>query len=196
MNLFVLQEIVVARGSVLELLRPDPNTGKVHTLLSHEMFGVIRNVASFRLTGATKGALSSRVLSGKLASHADYIVLGSCSGRMVILEYDATKNAFTRVHQETFGKTGCRRIVPGQYLAIDTKGRAILTGPLFLFTDCFANCNMCRRLGETEASVHYEPRRAGASDHQLTVGGAQKSHGVLCSDKHRCRLREPHVRCA
>lgn len=33
-----------------------------------------------------------------------------------------------KVHQETFGKSGCRRIVPGQYLAIDPKGRAILIG--------------------------------------------------------------------
>ena len=27
---------------------------------------------------------------------------------------------------ETFGKSGCRRIVPGQYLAIDPKGRAVM----------------------------------------------------------------------
>lgn len=30
------------------------------------------------------------------------------------------------VHVETFGKTGCRRIVPGQYLAADPQGRAIM----------------------------------------------------------------------
>lgn len=33
-------------------------------------------------------------------------------------------------HCETFGKTGCRRIVPGQYLAADPKGRAIVVGKL------------------------------------------------------------------
>ena len=33
-----------------------------------------------------------------------------------------------KVHQETFGKTGCRRIVPGQYLASDPKGRAFMIG--------------------------------------------------------------------
>ena len=38
------------------------------------------------------------------------------------------KNCFDRVHQETFGKSGCRRIVPGQYLAVDPKGRAIMIG--------------------------------------------------------------------
>lgn len=30
------------------------------------------------------------------------------------------------VHIETYGKTGCRRIVPGQYLAADPQGRAIM----------------------------------------------------------------------
>lgn len=34
----------------------------------------------------------------------------------------------SQVHQETFGKSGCRRIVPGQYLAVDPKGRAIMIG--------------------------------------------------------------------
>lgn len=50
-----LQEIVVARGKVLELLKPDPNTGKVHTLLTVEVFGVIRSLMAFRLTGGNKG---------------------------------------------------------------------------------------------------------------------------------------------
>ena len=44
----------------------------------------------------------------------------------MILEYIPQKNAFERVHQETFGKTGCRRIVPGQYMAVDPKGRAVM----------------------------------------------------------------------
>jgi len=61
-------------------------------------------------------------------SSADYIVVGSDSGRIVILEYNANKNMFEKVHQETFGKSGCRRIVPGQYLAIDPKGRAVMIG--------------------------------------------------------------------
>ena len=104
------QEIVVSRGKILELLRPDPNTGKVHTLLTVEVFGVIRSLMAFRLTGGTK----------------DYIVVGSDSGRIVILEYQPSKNVFEKIHQETFGKSGCRRIVPGQYLAVDPKGRAVM----------------------------------------------------------------------
>ena len=32
------------------------------------------------------------------------------------------------MHQETFGKSGARRIVPGEYLAVDPKGRACMIG--------------------------------------------------------------------
>lgn len=54
--------------------------------------------------------------------------MGSDSGRIVVLQFNPDKNVFDKVHQETFGKTGCRRIVPGQYIATDPKGRAILIG--------------------------------------------------------------------
>jgi splicing factor 3B subunit 3 len=50
-----MQEILVSRGKSLELLRPDPNTGKVHTLLTVEVFGIVRSLMAFRLTGGTKG---------------------------------------------------------------------------------------------------------------------------------------------
>eukprot|EP01134_Creolimax_fragrantissima_P001492 CFRG1492T1 len=104
------QELCVARGSFLELHRPDPNTGKIHQLLSVNVFGVIRSLIPFRLTGGVK----------------DYIIVGSDSGRISILEYIPERNSFENVHLETFGKSGCRRIVPGQYLAVDPKGRAVM----------------------------------------------------------------------
>jgi splicing factor 3B subunit 3 len=107
------QEIIVSRYKTIELLRPD-DSGKVQSVLSQEIFGVIRAVQPFRLTGASR----------------DYIVVASDSGRIVILEYDGQKNIFEKVHQETFGKTGCRRIVPGQYLAVDPKGRAVMIGAI------------------------------------------------------------------
>lgn len=56
------------------------------------------------------------------------MIVGSDSGRITILEYNPTKNTFDKVHQETFGKSGLRRIVPGQYLAADPKGRAVMIG--------------------------------------------------------------------
>lgn len=49
------QEVVVGRGKTLEILRPDPNTGKLHSLLSVEVFGLVRSISPFRLTGSTKG---------------------------------------------------------------------------------------------------------------------------------------------
>ena len=49
------QEIIVSRGKILELLRPDPNTGKVYTLLTVEAFSIIRSIMPFRLTGGSKG---------------------------------------------------------------------------------------------------------------------------------------------
>eukprot|EP00656_Telonema_subtile_P000860 TRINITY_DN1040_c0_g3_i1.p1 TRINITY_DN1040_c0_g3~~TRINITY_DN1040_c0_g3_i1.p1 ORF type:complete len:1192 (-),score=391.23 TRINITY_DN1040_c0_g3_i1:125-3700(-) len=104
-------EVLISRGKVIELLRPD-SSGKVHSVCSQEVFGVIRSLQPFRLTGASK----------------DCIVIASDSGRIVIVEYDEARNQFIKIHQETFGKSGCRRIVPGQYLATDPKGRAVMIG--------------------------------------------------------------------
>ena len=47
------QEIVVSRGKILELLRPD-DAGKVQTVCTTEVFGCIRCLAPFRLTGASR----------------------------------------------------------------------------------------------------------------------------------------------
>jgi splicing factor 3B subunit 3 len=58
----------------------------------------------------------------------DFLVVGSDSGRIIILEFETERNAFVKIHQETFGKTGVRRIVPGEFLAVDPKGRAIMIG--------------------------------------------------------------------
>lgn len=60
------QEIIIARGKVLEIVKPDPNTGKVHILLSQEVFGIIRSIISFRLTGGNKGKFFYLQLSGIL----------------------------------------------------------------------------------------------------------------------------------
>jgi hypothetical protein len=49
------QQILTVSGSRLSLLRPDPSQSKVITLVSHEIFGIIRNIASFRLAGSNKG---------------------------------------------------------------------------------------------------------------------------------------------
>lgn len=50
------QLIITASGSMLTLLRPDPTQGKVTTVLAHDVFGIIRSMAAFRLAGSNKGA--------------------------------------------------------------------------------------------------------------------------------------------
>ena len=70
----------MSRGKVLELLRPD-ESGKMQIIVSTEIFGTIRALLPFRLTGANR----------------DYIVIGSDSGRIVILEYSKEKNMFVKV---------------------------------------------------------------------------------------------------
>ena len=90
-------EIVVARNKTIELYRCDPQTGRLHSMICSQVFGIVRSMLSFRLVGGTK----------------DYLVLGSDSGRIAVLEFNPTKVTFDKVHMETFGKSGSRRIIPG-----------------------------------------------------------------------------------
>lgn len=53
------QQIAVASGSRLTLLRPDASQGKVIPMLSHDIFGIIRSIAAFRLAGSSKGIRST-----------------------------------------------------------------------------------------------------------------------------------------
>eukprot|EP01104_Vermistella_antarctica_P018274 TRINITY_DN670_c0_g1_i2.p1 TRINITY_DN670_c0_g1~~TRINITY_DN670_c0_g1_i2.p1 ORF type:complete len:1189 (-),score=349.07 TRINITY_DN670_c0_g1_i2:263-3829(-) len=108
------QEVIISRGKSIELLRPSTETAKLHSICYVEVFGVVRSLVPFRLTGTNK----------------DYVIVGTDSGRISILEYNEAKSRFDSVHLETFGKTGCRRIVPGQYLATDPQGRAVMIGAI------------------------------------------------------------------
>jgi splicing factor 3B subunit 3 len=65
-------ELVVAKGKVLEMYKVDSDTRKLKLIYRREVFGLIRSVLPFRLMGMTK----------------DFIVVGSDSGRIVILEFD------------------------------------------------------------------------------------------------------------
>ncbi|KAH8815835.1 CPSF A subunit region-domain-containing protein [Xylogone sp. PMI_703] len=116
------QQIVTASGSRLTLHRPDPSQGKIVPALSHDVFGIIRGIAAFRLAGSNKGLRDGLLLKIPL----DYIIITSDSGRITIVEFVPSQNKFNRLHLETFGKSGVRRVIPGQYLAVDPKGRACL----------------------------------------------------------------------
>ncbi len=104
------QEILVARGSCLELYRFNTDTEKLESMLVHDCFAIIRAISSFRIEKASK----------------EHIIVASDSGIIVVLDYDKDKNCFNQIHAEPYGKTGLRRLVPGQYLAVESKGRAAL----------------------------------------------------------------------
>lgn len=144
------QEVVVSRGNLLELLRPDEN-GKVQIICSTNVFGVIRSLLPFSLAGT-------------IGKEKQYIIVAGDSGRIVILEYNKERNMFVKIHQETFGKSGCRRIVPGQYLAVDPRGRACMIGAI-----------------EKQKLVYVLNRDAAA---KLTISSpleAHKSHNIVFS---------------
>lgn len=105
--------VVVRAAKVIELLRPD-ETGHMKVIYSTEVFGVIRSIAVFRVMGASR----------------DYLMIGSDSGRLIAIEYDNVRGCFQKILQETFGRSGCRRVVPGQYVAVDPKGRVVMVAAL------------------------------------------------------------------
>ncbi|KAJ9100377.1 pre-mRNA-splicing factor rse1 [Naganishia adeliensis] len=113
------QEIAVCRGGTrLELLKldaSDPENQRMEVVCGMEVFGGVRNMVAFKLTGQGK----------------DYLILSSDSGRLSILEFEMHPTPhFVSLYQETYGKTGARRMVPGQWLAADPKGRSVMVGSL------------------------------------------------------------------
>jgi hypothetical protein len=111
-----LQEIVVATATHLSLYAPPGRAGLPSwtPISTRHAWGLIRSLAAFRLPGTT----------------TDYLVLGSDSGKLVLLGWEAAgvKGGWGVVGSETFGRSGCRRVVPGAMLAVDPKGRALMTG--------------------------------------------------------------------
>lgn len=104
-----MHEVAVARGSShLQLLRLDGETGRLHSISTLHLFCTITALSAFRLPGDSQ----------------DYLVIGSDSGRISILKWQG--GDWRRVHLETFGRSGVRRTVPGEYVASDPRGRAIM----------------------------------------------------------------------
>jgi splicing factor 3B subunit 3 len=80
------------------------------------------------------------------------------------LDYDPKTTSFVKLHEETYGKSGARRIVPGQYLATDPKGRSVMIGALekaklvyILNRDAAANLTISSPLEahKTAAIIHH-----------------------------------------
>ena len=101
---------MIRGSSELEILVSEPQSGRLSSLIRRHLFGTVRSIQSLRMLGSSK----------------DYIAIGSDSGRVSILEYVPESHSLKILALETFGRSGCRRAVPGQFLAIDPKGRALL----------------------------------------------------------------------
>ena len=108
--------IVVKGASKLELIQIENSSNQIkyEILISLETFSHIRRIEKMKDTYTQK----------------DNIVVLSDSGKLIILEVDIDKKKFIRTTQEIYGKSGCRRITPGEYLAIDNKSRAIMIGSI------------------------------------------------------------------
>jgi splicing factor 3B subunit 3 len=107
-------EFAVIRGTTLELLRPHADTLRIETIQSTEAFGVLRCVQPLRFLG----------------QNIDHLLVTSDSGNMSVLLFHKERNEWQVAHNEAFGKSGVRRISPGQYLAREPHGRAFMVAAL------------------------------------------------------------------
>lgn len=105
-------ELVVSTGTALEIFRLHARQGRLQALFRHDMFAKIRAISAFRL----------------YSTRRDYLVVTSDSGCLAVLSADATSGVFRQVHCEAFDRSGCRRVVPGEWLACEPRGRACMTG--------------------------------------------------------------------
>ena len=108
------QEIAISRGKILEIYRSNEQSSTLEIVFSTETYGMIRSLCTFRMTGSSK----------------DLLVVGSDSGKIVFLKLNTSTSRLEPVHIETYGKSGCRRIIPGQYVAADPKGRALMVAAI------------------------------------------------------------------
>ncbi|KAK2952568.1 putative Spliceosome-associated protein 130 A [Blattamonas nauphoetae] len=104
------QEFLVCRGRILEIYKVEEETKVLTLVLSTNLFATVRALEVFHLEGLQR----------------DYIAVTSDSGTFSVLLYDDSKKKLVQIQNHTFGKTGCRRTVPGQYLAVDPQGRAAM----------------------------------------------------------------------
>lgn len=52
------QQLLTASGSRLTLYRPDARNSVINPIMSHDVFGIIRSMAAFRVAGGSKGMLA------------------------------------------------------------------------------------------------------------------------------------------
>lgn len=106
-------ELCIARPAALELYRID-DTGKLHCFGTWPIFAVLRSASIMRIASVGR----------------DCLVLGSDSGYASIATYDVISKSWNIVASAGYGRVGCLKDTPGQYVAGDKAGRAIMVASL------------------------------------------------------------------
>ena len=141
-------EFVFAKaGGVLELYASDADTGSLSLLSSVRTFSAIRSLDKHRVAG----------------SRRDQVVVGSDAGTLCLLSFGAKEEGYRAVTQQcdVFGRTGARRPTPGQYVACDCKGRAVMVAAI-----------------EKQKLVYVLNRDGAGKSHLSSPLEAHKSHTV------------------
>ncbi|ELP87246.1 splicing factor 3B subunit, putative [Entamoeba invadens IP1] len=106
-------ELVLIRAqTLLQIYRISEDS--IELLTQTPTFSLIRAISTIKIGNEGK----------------DYILLGSDSGSVCLLSYDAHTNSLKTIHNEIFGKSGIRRVVPGQYIVADPSGRAVMVSAI------------------------------------------------------------------
>jgi splicing factor 3B subunit 3 len=113
------QEMVFLRaGGTLEVQRivqteeEDEARTYLKLITRVETRSILRSCSVIRFTGEKR----------------DVLAVGADGGALSVLDFE--NGVCKIIHCVTFGKTGCRRSTPGQYLAADPKGRAIMVSAI------------------------------------------------------------------
>mmetsp|Transcript_32687 Transcript_32687/g.70801 ORF Transcript_32687/g.70801 Transcript_32687/m.70801 type:complete len:1345 (-) Transcript_32687:136-4170(-) len=123
------QEIAILRpGGIVELLRiekiaaetdeedddeeEEEEITKLRLVSRTETSSVLRSLEAIRLSGGKR----------------DVLAVGADGGHLTVLDFEPCAHGKPAevLHCPAFGHTGCRRGTPGQYLAADPKGRAVM----------------------------------------------------------------------
>lgn len=110
------RQLVVARGSLIEVLDlvEENEEFSLKSICRHDTFAIVRHIEAFRIAG----------------TNVDRLLVTSDSGKFSVIEYDNENARFKALYNEPYGKTGIRRTIPGEYLAVDAKGRAAMVASI------------------------------------------------------------------
>lgn len=108
------QEIVRCTHSTLELWQFDKSSNKFSRIHVQDSFCNMRSIEVYKTPEFPK----------------DAIIITSDSGTLSVVEFDIKSSKFTQIINETYYKTGVRRLCPGEYVVVDSKGRAAMIGAI------------------------------------------------------------------